>query len=227
MPHQHTKIAIITLALLTIVGLSASALGAISAANFSTSEIELNFTITHPSYSLTNLYVNGVNQQDSVTYQADNLIEFDALGTGEITLVDQHGRVYYRASKLTVGQAHYVVKVDFATIGNYELTLRFNQSETNFIEAKVNLAYKPLALPPNTGLQASPETSYTYIGGYAINNVDAILLAVILTAVAVLIFLFVHHSTDDKLAASTTSGVRRSKTRVLKSPKVRKAIRRK
>jgi hypothetical protein len=233
MKHQHISLALIVIAALTIGGLSINTISQLSAASHSSTNIPISFTIISSDFDLSNIYVNGENKHDATTYNATNMIEFDAMGPGKITLVDLSGHEYYTATKTTIGQAHYLVRFDLTGVGTHELILRMESGDDQ-IEARISLNYRALPLPPNTGVDLQNETNYTYVGGYAINNVDVMLLAVILTVVAVIVFLLVHQHQDEKLPVSRHP--RRPQTRVLKpkaapkparSPKSRQPIKQK
>lgn len=215
--QKNINLALFIIAILTVGALSASTIATISAASQSSSNIQVSFTVTSPDFALNNIYINEENKQTAVTYSATNTIEFDAVGQGTITLTDATGHEYYRVVKTTVGQAHYLVRFELDTVGLYDLTIRMSASDSEYVDAKIALDYKSIPLPPNTGAQLSEQTGYTYFGGYAINNLDAILLAIVLTVVAVIVFILVRQHQDEK--APTVTVPHSPKARVISSRK--------
>lgn len=213
--QRKVNIALIAIAATAVGALSISTITNLSATSQSSTNIQVTFNITAPSFGLNNIYINGQNKQEIVTHSANNTLEFDAIGMGTITLTDANGLELYSVTKTTVGQAHYYVRFELGSVGLHELTLRMAASESEFIDAQIAIDFRPLPLPPNTGIKLSDQAGYSYLGGYAINNIDAVLLAVILTAVAVIVFFLVHQSQEEKVA--TTASPRLPKTRVIKS----------
>jgi hypothetical protein len=152
-------------------------------------------TVIASSSSISNVTVNGQNTTPVDTYNSNNVVSFDVRGDGVITITDQHGNVLFVYNKPTGGVETITANIDLqGGVGEHNLTISISGSG-GFADSSFTINFLPVPLPPTTGINVD---SYSYVGGFAVNNLDILMLTTILACISIFVFLIVHRDKSRK-----------------------------
>lgn len=179
------------------------------------------------SSQLVDVFVNS-EPSPVITYNADNQVEFRALGSGTISIIDPvSGALYFTIAKANTDWEHFVANITLPKVGRYNLIVRFEVDGGSVIDAPIQIDYLSIPLPPTTGTNMPLGDHYTYIGGYAIHTIDILILSMVFAVIFFLIFVWMRHDDKDekqKMAQSTRVGsAKAARVMATKSPNPRKA----
>jgi len=165
----------------------------------------VNVGVMADSEKIVLLSVNGEGAYSVVTYTADNTIDFKAIGTGVISIIDPvTSHVYFTTTKIDPQWLDYTAFITLPAIGIYDLVLSYDVEDGSVIDIPIIIDYRALPLPPVTGTGFG---SYFYVGGYAVKTLDVVLLALVPITAGLLIFFWVYRDRDEdnKLTADRAS----------------------
>jgi len=210
----RTQLASLTLGFL-LLGLI---LNAVVSVYSNAADIEVRITVEPSPSHVRNIVINNVDISSNsiVTYNSRNTIEAEVAGAGLITISDNNtGVEYYSYNKTDASWSQLTAYISLGTVGTHSLELAVDYGNDLIVTTPFTMEYSALPLPPNAGAR----TGYTYIGGYAINNLDLIIFIAILGIIGVFIFTIVRNERNDHKVEAEPSRPRRAKSRIVKPRK--------
>lgn len=181
-------------------------------------DIEVRITIDPSPNHVRNIAINHVDVSSSsvITYNSHNTIEAEVAGAGLITISDKtNGNNYYSYNKTDTTWSRLTAYISLETVGTHNLELAVDYGNDLIVATPFTMDYTALPLPPNAGAR----TGYTYIGGYAINNLDLIIFIGILGIIGAFIFIIVRNERNDHKVETEPARPKRAKSRIVKPKK--------
>lgn len=175
---KKDTLAILFIGIFTAAGLLGMTFYNIQAASQTGTTISVTVGEEVTTGNIDDISMNGETSSPVITYNANNSLIFYATGAGTISVLDHHGNTLFSKTKSTTAREKISTEIKLKDgVGTYYLTLRLTSNDGGTAEASWQVIYKALPTPPATGSQTG---GYSYIGGYAVSNIDVFYLMIIL-----------------------------------------------